>query len=350
MNVTFLIGNGFDLACGLNTSYISFLDYYLGYKSSKESINVFKSQIRKDISTWADAEIAFGDYTRNYNVKSEEIFRECRDDFLIALVYYLGIQENKISVEMTKKTREGFKRGLLFYDFSLPERSRDILYDIYKSESINTRSYNFIVFNYTNIFEQILKEQIDSKHGMESAVLITGQLCENKFDKLVYIHGERRNPPVIFGVDNARQIANKDLLDLPRFTRAMMKPMQNNELNKRKVSNCLDIIDQSSIICIYGMSIGKTDSMWWSRIVKWMHADSAHQLIYYAWSPTCNRVSASSYLDSLDDCRVNLYYSLMLTDEEVVKFRDQIHIEVNFDLFGLSIVSEEFDVITGGYK
>ena len=39
-----------------------------------------------------------------------------------------------------------------------------------------------------------------------------------------------------------------------------------------------------------------------------------------------------------------------LTDEELVKFRDQIHIEVNFDLFGLSIVSEEFDVITGGYK
>ena len=45
MNITFLIGNGFDLGFGINTSYSSFLDYYLQIDTSDTDIKIFKERI-----------------------------------------------------------------------------------------------------------------------------------------------------------------------------------------------------------------------------------------------------------------------------------------------------------------
>ena len=36
MNITFLLGNGFDIQCGLQTSYINFYEYILKKKYSLE--------------------------------------------------------------------------------------------------------------------------------------------------------------------------------------------------------------------------------------------------------------------------------------------------------------------------
>ena len=48
MNITFLIGNGFDLNLGLDTSYNDFLNFYLQEKSGDdEEIRGFKADIRR---------------------------------------------------------------------------------------------------------------------------------------------------------------------------------------------------------------------------------------------------------------------------------------------------------------
>ena len=44
MNITFLIGNGFDRNLGLATSYSEFVDYYKKLPSSTETILKFKER------------------------------------------------------------------------------------------------------------------------------------------------------------------------------------------------------------------------------------------------------------------------------------------------------------------
>ena len=75
MNITFLLGNGFDIQCGLQTSYINFYEYILKKKYSLELFqemdeksvlkidNMIYSEIYKskdDIQTWADLEFVKG--------------------------------------------------------------------------------------------------------------------------------------------------------------------------------------------------------------------------------------------------------------------------------------------------
>lgn len=64
MNITYMIGNGFDLGLGLKTSYRDFLKWFLESKS-KDSKNVDSRMMRlcevisKNVDTWSNAEIAF---------------------------------------------------------------------------------------------------------------------------------------------------------------------------------------------------------------------------------------------------------------------------------------------------
>jgi len=45
MNITYILGNGFDLNIGLNTHYKDFYDYYIEVSSNNKDINKLKDKI-----------------------------------------------------------------------------------------------------------------------------------------------------------------------------------------------------------------------------------------------------------------------------------------------------------------
>lgn len=47
MNITYLIGNGFDLNLGLKTRYRDFYDYYVKQPSNDDLIKKFKNDLEK---------------------------------------------------------------------------------------------------------------------------------------------------------------------------------------------------------------------------------------------------------------------------------------------------------------
>lgn len=69
--------------------------------------------------------------------------------------------------------------------------------------------------------------------------------------------------------------------------------------------------------------------------MEWLKKDSSHQLIQYVHEPKCIRDSVGSYADSLDDCREHLYQRFAMTTADLAEVRNQIHIELNKDLFGV---------------
>ena len=100
MNITFLIGNGFDLNLGLKTRYTDFLEHYLQDSSDDgDEIKAFKEDIRQkeaqcasgEERLWANAELAFGRHTDDMvkQGKTAASFSKRCIDFCTKLANYL---------------------------------------------------------------------------------------------------------------------------------------------------------------------------------------------------------------------------------------------------------------------
>jgi len=91
MNIVFILGNGFDLNIGLNTSYLDFYSFYKNTPSSTSLIKKFKNEISADLENWSDLEKSFGEYTSKLNSKNEffEVFYDVVDN----LSEFIGQQQ-----------------------------------------------------------------------------------------------------------------------------------------------------------------------------------------------------------------------------------------------------------------
>ena len=106
MNITFLIGNGFDLNLGLKTSYSDFLQVYKEIKpTDSEVIKKFKQDILQDEQQWSNAEEQFGKYTEEfYNSDfTAEQYCECHEDFCANLAEYLEDEEDGICYGISRE-------------------------------------------------------------------------------------------------------------------------------------------------------------------------------------------------------------------------------------------------------
>ena len=92
MNITFLIGNGFDINLGLKTRYIDFYKYFSSRESAEDSVAVkkFKKEITEyikdkvhntseDCIDWRDLEVALGKWSKYLN--EDDV-----DDFHISII------------------------------------------------------------------------------------------------------------------------------------------------------------------------------------------------------------------------------------------------------------------------
>lgn len=61
MNVTYIIGNGFDLNLGLKTGYQDFYDYYIEVPSPNAHVELLKNTIKQEgYELWSDLEVGLG--------------------------------------------------------------------------------------------------------------------------------------------------------------------------------------------------------------------------------------------------------------------------------------------------
>ena len=77
MNITFFIGNGFDINLGLNTKYSSFYPYFIEHARDD---NMIKKWIDGNEKYWADLEEKFGQQLTNISAGDLERFYEDKDE------------------------------------------------------------------------------------------------------------------------------------------------------------------------------------------------------------------------------------------------------------------------------
>ncbi len=270
VKITFLIGNGFDLNVGLKTSYSDFYAYY-----TKEYPDDFLAKkIEQDKDDWADLEWALGQSTKQTTPQRKNEFFDSEENLENALVEYLESEMKKLCLE-SSKTRlkaEGAVYSALtkFYKKSEVEDIEE-LKNIMENAN-NLTEYSFINFNFTNTLEQCLNtlgNRFPSLH-----------FSSFKNETVLHIHGSICDKSVVVGVNDESQIANEDFRDNESKT-LLIKSYINDSYKNTRVNDARTIIDSSDIICIFGMSLGITDRMWWQHIAKWLQQDCSHKLVIF---------------------------------------------------------------------
>lgn len=266
MNITFLIGNGFDISLGLKTSYSEFAKYYIQRPSSHPSIVELKKDIEKDIhngekewgSKWADFERAFGLYTTH--ISNDDEFDIVYDDVVEELRTYLSMVNKSFNAMLTSNTlnQKIFVESLIHpYDFI---RNSKILSNFIQEEINRPINIHIINFNYTSTIDTLVKNiPWDSSEYKRMHISIK--------EDVYHIHGTL-DSTILFGVNDTSQIANKTFLTNSKVPYELVKPTFNERLGYGIDDKCVSAIKSAHIVCVFGMSLGETDKYWWEEIGK----------------------------------------------------------------------------------
>ena len=351
MIVTYLIGNGFDLGIGLKTGFKDFLKFYLTVESENEDIIDFKETIKQEsIDLWADLELKFGEYINTFEDNELPCYIKIYEDILANLNVYLKNENCKIDTGIKKileDNKEKFLNDILLFNWEhiglrLADYKNIERTNYYRDETIVM--YNFITFNYTTTFDQILYNILD----WNDDVLFTNKKGVNtrRINGLFHIHGQL-NDNMIFGVNDKSQLPFSGQIP-NNVIRRVVKPRKNNALGNTVDETGKELIQNSDIICIYGMSIGETDSIWWERIGNWLTKSNSHWLIYFVHDTNINAdnpVYGIDYmLDAEEEYRNKFIDAAGIADNfnvDIDSVRQRIIVIINSNFMQMKLVKDE---------
>lgn len=278
MVITYLIGNGFDLNQGLKTRYVDFYPYF---KENASDTNRIKEWITPKSELWSDMEYAIGQsLDKVITQEDKEQFYKDKVEIDNLLGNYLREEEAKLELFSDNELVSEIKRSI----GSLTSDSTDmgksaIIRSLQQFSSRTNIRFNFVSFNYTDAQEKVFN--IAKKSGIKISIpgdprtTRTGVINRN-----FNVHGTIENGMIV-GVNDKSQINNIELQKDDEFVRNIVKPYMNATLDNDNTNVVKRIISSSDILCIYGMSLGETDKLWWEEVVNWLRGSASRKLVIY---------------------------------------------------------------------
>ena len=321
MNITFMIGNGFDLNCGVKCRFIDAYNGYCKTPSEKHVIENFKHAINESIEDWGDFEVAMAKRFSEFN--SEEDFISCLRDFKKYLVDYLEKEEKSFKASyMNNEFIKNMIRKEVQHsiDSFYQDVTNDLTYQIERQSELQGVVYKVINYNYTTIFDDLFS-------------LVYGNGSK---DNIVHIHG--RYSDAILGMDNIDQF-NNIINGRPISAsgkRAFIKPYFNNQFDNRRVNIAMNNIDNSDVICSFGMSWGISDLTWRHKIIEWIKADENRQLFVYRYQESIRPYSTiDERLDREELAKYKLFNDFGIEENEYSDYINRVHIPCGKNIFDI---------------
>lgn len=337
MNITFLLGNGFDLNLGLKTQYKDFLKWYLTQPCADKDIESFKAMIQGDIETWSDLERTLGEKTNEVPLSDADVFVKCKMDIDRALHTYLSEQnrEYEIAGSMDDAVKI-FSDSLLNAHKHTKQRTQNKIIGLFNTYSTENRVYNIIDFNYTDYVDKLynsLKPTIASRD-------FNSRTRNDNKGQLVHLHGTT-NYSMIVGVNDPKQLANESFRTNSRVLDCVIKPQMNYASEDLKDDLAKSILDGTSIFYVFGMSIGVTDKLWWVKIKNVLLNRIDAMLIIFDYNPEYN--SLFPYTEKgLSDAVVERFFKVAeATEDERKKIEQRIGVKFNTSMINLSAAKKE---------
>lgn len=340
LNITFLIGNGFDISLGIQSSYAKFYEWYCDKPSIVGHITAFRKNIKDDVNsnvpdedkTWADFEVGLGKYTTNFDKKTVEQYLSCLEDAQENIVEYLNEQKSKLDLNsFTEESYSSFKKSISnFWEEVADLEKPDINNSINEIRNEN-RIISFLTFNYTDTLEQILERFPDDsietwRYG--------GSTYSYRMNRdVIHLHGTTEHFPVL-GVNDDNQIEKKELLDTPQFREFLLKPENVRALGEVWHQKAETQLAQSRFVCVLGSSLGKTDAKWWIKLVDWLRKDpNRHIILYWFEKNISNNISSIRRLRCKNQAKELLLSYSNILPKEAESLKNRIHVVINTQKF-----------------
>lgn len=321
MNITFMIGNGFDINCGMKCTYRDAYSGYVKLPSDTDTITDFKRRISQNIDTWADFEVAMAHDMKNY--EDEGKFIICLRDFKKYLNQYLSDEEARIREKLKKAPIANAVRGEMdkslrsFFDGISHDVSNEIREKL-KNQSIK---YRIISFNYTSIFETVFT-------------------CDHAFN-IIHIHG-KLNDDIVLGMDNISQIPELNYTFSKRGERAFIKTKFNQEYDSRRVSAAKEIIQSSDIICVYGMSLGPSDLTWRNMLFQRLNESNDVHLFVYDYQCSClPDMTVDERMDNEEEAKYEILDKMGCSREMMDKCLPRLHVPCGKNIFNIGTAIQQ---------
>ena len=354
-NVTFFIGNGFDLQMGLETKYVDFYKEYTKVLSSDNKLlKWFKEKILRDEASgwvnWADFEKEMGRQSELFvGEHPVEDFIQCFNDFSICFNEYLVNQSSKIDWSaIDSSVYQHFNQSIRFFYNYIASAPQSVVRDRITMRSLSDAKVHFLQFNYTDIFDRLLSECDLPTVFLK---LPAGQRYEiNKLGVNLHIHGQMDNGYPTIGVNDKSQIVNELIRNSPHVQKIFIKPIYLDALQNRNVNQPIprteatDVIAVSDVICVFGASIGDTDKYWWEIIGDWLKSSGKLLIIFDVCSRVDDGISPIAFLNNETtdyDRRVDILDRFIRladwSEEDIGINREKIIIELNSGIFNFRL-------------
>lgn len=262
MNITLIIGNGFDLNLGLPTSYGDFYPYYLLEKTEK----IIQKELEENPADWSDLEKQLGKISLKYS--DYQTYIDDIDHVADKLTDYLK-EVNKIEIPELPQVSQIVYNDLCDFTRYLDTPQKNdmdrFIASIPNSDEINL---NVLTFNYTSVFERIQE--------LWAQKLQLGRIKEVQ---IYHIHQQLDESGILLGVNNTAQIDNVAFHDNYYVKAAIIKPFINSSIQSGIDKACQEAIRKSHILIVFGTSLGVTDQYWWDFIGSSLQAN-AKRLVY----------------------------------------------------------------------
>lgn len=236
MSTLFLIGNGFDINCGMRTRFSDVCKEYVASKSDSALIQKFKRDIQSDIENWSDFEMAMAEYAST--LPDGDTFVECVRDFSFFMEEYLKKESLQFkNLLSNRRVYEGVNKEFIYsvghyYDNSTPNIKNVMIGRMAGS----IKELRAISFNYTDVFDVIL-----------SSVLNDIGIASRR--EVVHINGKLDDGPAL-GVDNESQLKVKYDLSIS-LKREFIKPFFNQEYDAERINKAKEYFRVSNTICSF---------------------------------------------------------------------------------------------------
>ena len=321
MNITFLIGNGFDLNCGLKTRFRHVYDGYCKTSSESKLIEQFKKDIDENYESWGDFEVAMSKYMVNF--ENEQDFLTCLRDFKSYLNLHLKKENDRFIKALNKKRNEIINEmRKSVYSFNL-----GITHDIDRRVTGHFVP-NIIVFNYTPIWDTLFPIfSDDSPHHF-----------------INHIHGEL-DDDLVMGMDNINQFKGLpyELTDEGRL--AFIKSEFNQQYDPRRINWAENTINDSDFICVFGMSLGESDLRWRKHLLDWLISDeNAELFIYQHRYSVLTDMFAEQRMAVERTAKKELLQSWGIAGKDLELFSKRIHIPCCRNIFNIRSYVEEAEI------
>lgn len=275
MNVLYIIGNGFDKAQGMNTSYP---DFYKYLRTLPNNDNPLLEKLINSISDryelWSDMEKGLGLFTKE--IENSEDFDTLYFYLSDKLQEYLKTEEDRFIPSEPLKSK--FQKDI----FSIRENLADsdkLRYDVFLDRfhiSTSVKDISIMTLNYTNTLEKLF-----FIGGRKFPLVFNNN---NILRKIIHVHGIL-DDTIILGVDNEEQIGNKDFKNNLEIKDYLIKRQSYESIKTTNHIECENLIKTAKVIVLYGVSLGDTDKSWWRIIGDNLIKRNNLALIQYLYAP-----------------------------------------------------------------